>query len=329
MLNSMVGLASVFGSVWMMRQDAFDAMSALLASIGTGRAIELPEGRGLRWAAGGGGKKRGSVAVMGLYGMIDKRSSWMMDVIGGTSTDAFGATFDELVADPQIKGIVIDCDTPGGSAVGTFELSKKIFDARSAKPIVAISNAEMNSAGYYIASAASKVFVTPSASTGSIGVWSAAAEYSKQLEAEGTTVQVWKSAGSPFKAELLPWKQFTQEAIDYEQTEVDRIYAEFSESVARNRGISAVDVRKNFGQGRAMGARAAVAAGLADRVATLEDVCRRMDAGRLDMSSQASLDASFDAEFKIVDELPVDEPWRDVNATEAARSRLRRKGILA
>lgn len=320
--------------IWMMRPGAFESMATTFRQI----AAEPPKeiNRGLLWASGdaynvaaraaAAGKKRAEkyTAVMGLYGMIDKRSNWMLDFMGGTSTDAFGAVFDQLVADPNVRGIVIDVDSPGGSAVGTYELSRKIYDARASKPIVTVVNAEMCSAAYYIGSAASRVFATPSASTGSIGVWSAAAEYSKQLEEDGVKVHVWRSEGSPMKAAFLPWEEFSKEAIKDEQKEVDRIYDEFLESVARNRGITAAVAQKNFGEGRVMSSKAAISAGLVDRIATLEDVVGRMNSGKLTLASLGQTDA-LEAAFSG----PCDcDAWKDENEAARMKSRLKRKGAL-
>lgn len=319
------GVASLLGSVWAMRPEAFDGMCLTLQAALVGGKLEggSPD-RGVRWLAGGRAAKGSVVAVLGLYGMIDKRRSMIMDFFGGTSTDEFGAIFDELVADPGVKGIVIDSDSPGGTALGVPELSKRIYDARSKKPVVSVANNEMNSAAYWTGSSASKVFISPSAAAGSVGVWSAAAEYSKQLEADGVNVQVWRATGSPLKAEFLPWKEFTAESIAYEQAQVDAIYEDFAAAVARNRGVSVATVKKNFGGGRVMNADQAVAAGLADKVATIEDVVRRMQAGRIDFGgSNEQMHAAWD----VMPLEAVDESWRDVNATELARSRLRRKGV--
>ena len=310
------------GNVWMMRPTAFDAICGTLSqAMREGFRMEDSPDRGLRWAMGGKPKQQKTVAMMGLYGMIDKRSSWMMDFMGGTSTDAFGAVFDQLIADPNVKGIVIDTDSPGGSAVGTYELSKKIYDSREAKPIVAVSNAEMCSAAYYIASAAHMVFATPSAGTGSIGVWSAAAEYSRALEQDGVKVHVWRSEGSPMKASFLPWQEFSKEAIKDEQVEVDRIYDEFLSSVARNRGVSTAVAQKQFGEGRVLSSKAAVDAGLVDRVATLEDVVGKMMSGKITMSTVRSRE-----EMDVVFSEP-DDSWKDDLETAKLHSRLRRKGV--
>jgi ABC-type phosphate/phosphonate transport system substrate-binding protein len=78
--------------------------------------------------------------------------------------------------------------------------------------------------------------------------------------------------------------------------------------------------------GRSLNSKAAVAAGLADRVATLEDVISRVADGRLSLSSMERLDEVW--ETPSVPQI-ADESWKDVNATEAMRSRLRMSGVLA
>lgn len=312
--------ATAFGSVWCIHQAAFERMCVAMTA-GLPR-VDNPD-RGILWAAGGKSRQQKSVAVMQLYGVIDKRQGFMLDTFGGTSTDTFGAVFDSLVSDTSVKGIVIDSDTPGGSAIGTPELAKKIYDARGSKPIVAVSNSEMNSAGFWIGSAAHKVFVTPSSYTGSIGVWSAAAEYSKAMEESGVAVHVWRSSGSPYKAEFLPWKEFTKEAIENEQQEVDRVYDEFISAVAKHRGKSVADAQKSFGMGRTLNGKAAVAAGLADRVATLDEVVTRILDGRLTLGSMERLDEAWEGAPAL------DESWKDANETERLRSQLRVSGVLA
>lgn len=313
------GLAAICGSRWAMRQEVFDSMCSVLAQLHAEPTRAETQPDGIRWLAGGRVKRGASVAVMNLSGVIDKRRSWMMDFMGGTSTDQFGEMLDALVADPAVKGIVIDTDSPGGTAVGTAELSKKIYEARQLKPIVSISNAEMSSAAYYVASAASKVFATPSSSTGSVGVWSAASDYSKALEADGVKTHVWRSQGSPYKAEFLPFQAFTQEAIDHEQAEVDRIYGEFTSDVARNRGISVSTVRENFGKGRTLSSKEALAAGMVDAIATLDQVVSRIQTGRLSLSTMGE---------NMIDLITEPDNWKDQLETDRLRSELRRKGYV-
>jgi ClpP class serine protease len=62
------------------------------------------------------------------------------------------------------------------------------------------------------------------------------------------------------------------------QTRVDDYYGMFLDAVARGRGVSAAKVRAGFGEGRVLGAKQAVALGMADRIATMEQTLARLDA---------------------------------------------------
>ena len=66
--------------------------------------------------------------------------------------------------------IIFDLDSPGGVVYGVPELAAKIRAFRNTKPIYAVANSEAGSAAYWIGSAASKFYVTPSGQVGSIGV---------------------------------------------------------------------------------------------------------------------------------------------------------------
>src|SRR5579872_2673244 len=146
-------------------------------------------------------KKQG-VGYVPITGMIDQKRSWMMDYLGGTSTEEVEAVLDKLLRD-GVKTIVLDFDSPGGTVRGVQELSDKIYQARSSARIISLSNSEMDSAAYYIGSSAAEVYATPGSSTGSIGVWSMATEVSEQLAADGVKVLVTRSQASPYKAEFL------------------------------------------------------------------------------------------------------------------------------
>ncbi len=61
----------------------------------------------------------------------------------------------------------------------------------------------------------------------------------------------------------------------------------FVKAVARNRGVDIGAVVKGFGQGRVVTARDAVRLGMADRVATLEDVLQGDRAPRRGATAQA------------------------------------------
>ena len=217
--------------------------------------------------------RQGRVHVMGLHGTISQRVG-LLTGSGGTSTDEFGREFDAALADRDVGGILIDADTPGGSVFGVHELSQKIFEARGRKPIVAIANSEAYSAGYYVASAADELWITPSGMVGSIGVFSTHVDWSKWNEEQGLGV-TYIHAGK-YKVEGHPDAPLDKEAKAEMQRHVDRYYSMFVEAVARNRNTTPERVEAEFGQGRIVGAADAVRTGMAERVGTLEVVVRNL-----------------------------------------------------
>ena len=216
----------------------------------------------------------GAIAVLPLYGLISQRAGMMQEMSGGTSCEAFTAQIRQLAADPGIVAIVIDVDSPGGSVFGVLEAAQAIFEARSAKPIVAVSNSLNASAAYWLTSQAHEIVASPSSETGSIGVYSAHRDDSKANEMAGARYTL-ISAGK-FKVEGNPYEPLSEEAMAEMQGRADRVYGDFVAAVARGRGVSADAVRSGYGQGRVVGAKQAVALGLADRVDTLEGTLARL-----------------------------------------------------
>lgn len=221
-------------------------------------------------------RRVGTIAVLPIAGVIAHRISSVNQLSGpgGTSTEGLGQQFDAVIADPDVVAVVFDVDSPGGSVFGVQELADKIHAARGTKPIVAVSNALAASAGYWLASAADEVVVTPSGEVGSIGVYGLHQDVSRAADAAGYT-HTFISAGR-YKVEGNSFEPLGDEARAAMQGRVDDYYRAFTSAVARGRGVSAVDVRNGFGEGRVVGAQQAVKLGMADRVATLDETIARL-----------------------------------------------------
>jgi signal peptide peptidase SppA len=216
--------------------------------------------------------KPGSVAVLPLYGIINQRYSGDFSGPQGTSVQEFTQQFRTAMNDPNVKAIVIDVDSPGGTVSGVDELATEIYNARKqgTKKITAVSNCLMASAAYYIASQANELCVSPSSLTGSIGVYSLHEDDSTALENLGVKF-TFVSAGK-YKVEGNNYQPLDDEARAAMQGVVDDFYDLFTKAVARGRGVAVKNVRNGFGEGRVLTANDAVKQGLADRVATLDDV---------------------------------------------------------
>lgn len=220
----------------------------------------------------------GAVAVINVFGVIAQRMNLMTAMSGGTSTEQLAAAVRQAVADETVGAIVLNIDSPGGTVYGVEELGNVIYAARGQKPVVAVANSLAASAAYWLASQADEIAVTPSGEVGSIGVIASHIDQSAANDAQGVTV-TYITAGK-YKAEGNPDEPLSGEAQAFIQGRVNDYYAAFVSAVARGRGVKPAQVRDGMGEGRVVGARAAVQLGMADRVATLEETIARLQSGR-------------------------------------------------
>ncbi len=215
-----------------------------------------------------------SVSLIRVYGSLVRKSYGLNALCGLTSYDSVKADIKAGLDDPNIKAIVLDIDSGGGEAGGCFDLADFIYAARQVKPIIAVSNESAFSAAYAIASSASKIYVSRTGGVGSVGVVAMHVDQSKADAAEGVAYQ-YIFAGDK-KVDGNPHAPLSEGAASDLQSEIDRLYGIFCETVARNRGLS-VDAVASTQAGLYFGP-AAVSAGLADSVGTLEDALAELAA---------------------------------------------------
>jgi signal peptide peptidase SppA len=217
----------------------------------------------------------GAVAVVPLLGTIFHRAAESMEESsGGTSTTAFLSAFRSAAANPEVGTILIDTDSPGGTVAGVAEVADEVFAARDSKRIVALSDDLMASAAYHIASQAHEIVSIPSGTVGSIGVFAAHEDLSKRAELLGVKVTL-ISAGK-YKTDGNPFEPLSDDARAQFQARVDDAYARFVKAVARGRGVTPDEVRNGYGQGRVLGAKDALKAGLIDKIATRDETIGRL-----------------------------------------------------
>lgn len=221
---------------------------------------------------GGGRPSSGVVAVIPVFGVLTQRGD-IVDSVQTTSTAGVAAAVQAAVGEPAVDAVLLEFDTPGGEVHGVTEAAAVLREARASKPIVAVANSSALSAGYWLFAQADEGFVTPSGEVGSIGVYGAHIDVSKQLEAEGKKVTL-VYAGK-YKVEGNQYAPLTDEALATLQSHVDRHFAMFEPDVAKGRKVPVDQVRSDFGQGRTVGAKQAVAAGMADEVGTIDEALRR------------------------------------------------------
>lgn len=206
------------------------------------------------------------IAVIPIHGSLVKRSLGMEAASGLTSYGEISAMLDAALADPQVSGILLDIDSPGGEASGSFELARRVREVAALKPVWAVANDAAYSAAYAIAASAQRLFVTETGGVGSIGVIALHVDQSIKDAKDGyhyTAI----TAGA-HKNDYSPHEPLSDAAKTELQGEVDRLYAIFTEHVAAMRGLD-LDAVRATEAGLYFGSNA-VAQGLADGVQTLE-----------------------------------------------------------
>lgn len=206
---------------------------------------------------------RDGVAIIPVFGPIIPRASLFSRVSALTSTDLIARDFRVSRETPGVHSIILNMDTPGGASKYINELSEQIYQARGQGiRVLAYVGASANSAGYWIASATEEIVIDATGNVGSIGVMMAGEKRNQAGVLEWEII----SSQSP-KKNLDP----TSEAgrADYQRI-VNEMAQVFIETVARNRDVSVDTVLNEFGQGSIMVGESAVAAGMADRIGSLE-----------------------------------------------------------
>lgn len=279
-------LAEWISTPWALMPERLRAYSAVLSRWAAGRSVSEDvmltikadtEAREARKASNSA-RAGGGIAVLPMYGVLTQRGNMADDLSGpgSTSTQLFGRSLRDALADDSIDGVLIDCDSPGGSVYGMLELAATIYESRGSKPIFAFVNSLCASAAYCACSQADAVYMTQGGEVGSIGVYLAHEDVSKALEAEGVAVTL-VSAGK-FKTEGNPYQPLGDDALAYLQGRVDDYYSGFVKAVATGRGVAQKTVREGMGMGRVVGADEAVSQNMIDGVATFDEVVSKLQA---------------------------------------------------
>lgn len=227
------------------------------------------------------------VRVIPINGTISKRMNLFSRVSGGASVEGLKDEIEEAITNEDVKSILLDIESPGGSVDGPFELSDFIYGSRGTKPIHAFANGLMASAAYLIGSAADKIIGTQTAQIGSIGVITKHTDYSRRNEQAGVTKTVISSG--KYKAVGSDNKPLSKEDEKYIQDKLDYFYTLFVNAVARNRGVSAETVLSDMADGRVFIGQQAIDAGLMDEIGTIETSLEQISSyGGIEMNIEAS-----------------------------------------
>ena len=160
----------------------------------------------------------------------------------------------------DVKRVVFDIDSPGGMYNGTPELGDVIAKYHGVKPMAAFTNGLMASAAYWTGITSGSVYMSRSASVGSIGVVMMWPDVSKAMEGKGVKIKVFSSG--EFKG-MTPEVELTGSQESYLQSRVMSLANEFYSHVKEARA----GVNESAFDGRTFQAEEAMELGLIDGLA--------------------------------------------------------------
>lgn len=183
--------------------------------------------------------KYGNVALIKIEGTIT-----------GDGADYFGTTtiasptivqfIKEADENSEIKVIVLEINSPGGSPVASDEIGTAIKNAK--KPVIAVIREVGASGGYWIASAADYIIANRMSITGSIGVYSSYLEFSGLMDKYGVGYE--RINSGEFKDLGSPYRKLNEDEKALLQQKANKIHEYFISEIASNRNMSESKVRE-------------------------------------------------------------------------------------
>ncbi|SOC36589.1 signal peptide peptidase SppA [Ureibacillus acetophenoni] len=177
---------------------------------------------------------------------------------------------DTILQDPTVQAIVLTVNSPGGGAIESAEIHKKLVQIKNERniPIYVSMGSMAASGGYYIAAPADKIYAHRETITGSIGVIMSSYNFSQLAENFGIEFETIKSG--QHKDMFSGTRASTEEEKAMMQEMINDSYEVFVDVVEEGRGMSEAEV-KAVADGRILGGSQAVKAGLVDELGGLDD----------------------------------------------------------
>ena len=188
------------------------------------------------------------VAILPVDGTLVHKFGYMRPSSGMTGYDGILARAQQAMNDPDVRGILLDQDSPGGSVAGCFDTTRALqkLEQQGGKPIWSLCYDMTASASMAIAAGASKRLITANGRAGSVGVIMAHSSHQKALEEGGIKVTLISSGAH--KADGNPYEDLPADVLKNFQRDTDALREEFAELVGGAIGRDASHVLKTEAQ---------------------------------------------------------------------------------
>lgn len=209
----------------------------------------------------------GNVMVIPVKGVImsEGSSDGLFSSSTASSTDIINA-LKKAQSDPIIEAVVLDIDSPGGSAVPSQEIVVALKKFNKTK--ISVVKTVGASGAYWIASATDRIFVNPLSTVGSIGVISSYLEFSGLLNDYNVSYE--RLVAGKYKDMGTPYRSLTDEETGMMQDHLDKVHDYFKKDVASNLGMN-IEIINQYSEGQVFLGMEAVELGLAHEVGNMDD----------------------------------------------------------
>lgn len=213
----------------------------------------------------------GQVAIIPVMGSLVQRAGGLDALSGLTGYNRIERLYRHAQADRDVRGVLLELDSPGGEGAGLFDLADLLRNA--AKPVWAAVNEMAFSAGYAIAAAAQRISVTRTAGTGSVGVIALHMDQSERDAKDGRRYTAIYAGAR--KNDFSSHEPLSTDARQVLQASIDRMYGLFVDHVATARGLKPEAVRAT--EAGLFEGQLAVEIGFADVVQPFNDTLSELE----------------------------------------------------
>jgi protease IV len=222
------------------------------------------------------GNELKKIVILDVNGVIQDTGETGSFLQGsGYNHQDFMKKLNYIKEDDSVKGVIIKVNTPGGGVVESAEIHDKLAEIheKSKKPVYISMGSMAASGGYYIATAAKKIYASPETMTGSLGVIMEGINYEGLADKYGVDFVTIKSG--KHKDIMSPTRKMTEEERQILQSMINNSYEGFVKVISEGRNLP-VDQVKKIADGRVYDGRQAKELNLIDGFGYLDDVVQQM-----------------------------------------------------
>jgi signal peptide peptidase SppA len=210
------------------------------------------------------------VAVIRLSGTIMASRTFR-----GLSIETLAESIERAFTLKRVKAVALLVNSPGGSAVQSALIAKRIRDLAEEKkvPVFAFAEDVAASGGYWLMTAADELYANEASILGSIGVVSAGFGFPELLRSIGVERRV-HTAGE-HKTMLDPFRPERHQDVERLQALQGEIHEQFKAQVRRRRGAKLAGGEETLFDGTVWTGPGALDRGLIDGIGDLRGVMRQ------------------------------------------------------